>query len=256
MWVGSHFVVWCLAAVEWLWSECFLSCWSALFLDLCLERSRHIIFIFFYFHLCYWSFWVAHSSALSLEYTRQKENWALHHHVPWLPRSLPGLPSLHCSDSSYVCFLYNVWGFQLCLVGRIGKSMSAPFPQNLESTLWPALNYSSAAPPDPPLLFLRKISPELTSANPPLFAEEDWPWANICAHLPVLYIWDACRSMAFAKQCHVRAQDPNWWTPARREAERVRLTAVPPGWPPSPLLLSQSSSKWFQICPREWESLL
>ena len=23
--------------------------------------------------------------------------------------------------------------------------------------------------------FLRKISPELTSANPPLFAEEDWP---------------------------------------------------------------------------------
>ena len=25
------------------------------------------------------------------------------------------------------------------------------------------------------LFFLRKISPELTSANPPLFAEEDWP---------------------------------------------------------------------------------
>ena len=24
-------------------------------------------------------------------------------------------------------------------------------------------------------LFLRKISPELTTANPPLFAEEDWP---------------------------------------------------------------------------------
>ncbi|WP_220492936.1 hypothetical protein, partial [Klebsiella pneumoniae] len=23
--------------------------------------------------------------------------------------------------------------------------------------------------------FLRKISPELTTANPPLFAEEDWP---------------------------------------------------------------------------------
>ena len=23
--------------------------------------------------------------------------------------------------------------------------------------------------------FLRKISPELTAANPPLFAEEDWP---------------------------------------------------------------------------------
>ena len=25
------------------------------------------------------------------------------------------------------------------------------------------------------LFFLRKISPELTTANPPLFAEEDWP---------------------------------------------------------------------------------
>ena len=27
--------------------------------------------------------------------------------------------------------------------------------------------------------FLRKISPELTVANPSLFAEDDWPWANI-----------------------------------------------------------------------------
>ena len=25
------------------------------------------------------------------------------------------------------------------------------------------------------VLFLRKISPEVTTANPPLFAEEDWP---------------------------------------------------------------------------------
>ena len=44
---------------------------------------------------------------------------------------------------------------------------------------------------------LKKISPELTStANPPLFAEEDWPWANNRAHLPLLYMWDACHSMA------------------------------------------------------------
>ena len=36
--------------------------------------------------------------------------------------------------------------------------------------------------------FLRKINPELTCAvNPPLFAEEDWPWANICTHLPLLF---------------------------------------------------------------------
>ena len=46
-------------------------------------------------------------------------------------------------------------------------------------------------------LFLRKISPELTAANPPLFAEEDWPWANIHAHLPLLYMRDAYHSMAW-----------------------------------------------------------
>ena len=44
--------------------------------------------------------------------------------------------------------------------------------------------------------FLRKVSPELTAANPPLFAEEDWPWASIHAHPPLLYVWDACHSMA------------------------------------------------------------
>ena len=39
------------------------------------------------------------------------------------------------------------------------------------------------------LYFLRKISPELTStANPPLFAEEDWPWANIHPLLPLRYM--------------------------------------------------------------------
>ena len=45
-------------------------------------------------------------------------------------------------------------------------------------------------------LFLRKISPELTIANPPFFAEEDWPRANINAHLPLLYMWYTCHSMA------------------------------------------------------------
>ena len=28
------------------------------------------------------------------------------------------------------------------------------------------------------------------------FFEEDWPWANIRAHLPLLYMWDVCQSMA------------------------------------------------------------
>ena len=57
--------------------------------------------------------------------------------------------------------------------------------------------------------FLRTISPELTTANPPLFAEEDWPGANIHAHLHLLYTWDAYHSMAFAKRCHVRTRDLN-----------------------------------------------
>ena len=79
--------------------------------------------------------------------------------------------------------------------------------------------------------FLTKISPELTTASPPLFAEEDWPWANICAHLPLLYTWDAYHSMAFAKQCHVRSRNPNRRTPGRGEVERAHLTAAPPGRP-------------------------
>ena len=61
--------------------------------------------------------------------------------------------------------------------------------------------------------FLRKISPELTfAANHPLFAEEDWPWANICA----IFLCFICGTPViawFAKQCHVRTGDPNQWTP-------------------------------------------
>ena len=44
--------------------------------------------------------------------------------------------------------------------------------------------------------FFSFFSPELTTARPPLFAEEDWPWANIHIHLPLLYMWDAYHSVA------------------------------------------------------------
>ena len=73
--------------------------------------------------------------------------------------------------------------------------------------------------------FLRKFSPELISAaNPPLFVEEAWPWANIRAHLPLLYMWDACHTMA--------CQAVPWTGESQAaEAERVKLTAAPPGWP-------------------------
>ena len=65
---------------------------------------------------------------------------------------------------------------------------------------------------------LRKISPELTTANSPLFAEEDWPWANMGAHLPLLYMWDAYHSMACqAVPClHLGSEQANPGPPRSR----------------------------------------
>ena len=76
----------------------------------------------------------------------------------------------------------------------------------------------------------KKISPELTTANPALFAEEDWPWANICVHLPLLCTWDAYHSMAFAKWCHVRTRDPNLWTPGSGRCELNRYATRLARW--------------------------
>ena len=78
---------------------------------------------------------------------------------------------------------------------------------------------------------LRKISPELISApNPPLFAEEDWPSTNIHAYLPLLYMWDACHSMAWHAACRstprIRTGEP--WA---AKAEHVNLTVAPLSWP-------------------------
>ena len=78
--------------------------------------------------------------------------------------------------------------------------------------------------------FLRKINPELVSAtNPPPFAGEDWPWVNICAHPSLLYMWNACHSMAWQAMPCLHS-DPNQ-RPWAAEVERVNLTAAPPGWP-------------------------
>ena len=59
-------------------------------------------------------------------------------------------------------------------------------------------------------MFLRKLSPQLTFANPPLFSEENWPWANNCARLPLLYMWDACHGMA--------------WQAMRRSVPRIKTS--------------------------------
>ena len=80
------------------------------------------------------------------------------------------------------------------------------------------------------LFFLRKISPELTSAtNSPPPAKEDWPWAKICTHLPPLYMWDACHSMALWA---VHRSAPGIWTsePQATKVKCVNSTAAPLAW--------------------------
>ena len=74
-------------------------------------------------------------------------------------------------------------------------------------------------------------------------SEEDWPWANIHAHLPLLYMWDACHSMAWQA---VRRSPPGLQTsePQAGKAECVNLTTAPPGWP---LLVRIILKKIFEI---------
>ena len=92
-------------------------------------------------------------------------------------------------------------------------------------------------------IFWRKISPELTSGdNPPLLAEEDWPWANICAHLALLYMWDAYHSMALTSS---DISTPEIWTsdPQATKAECANLTATPPAQPPTYILEMEKHKK-------------
>ena len=75
--------------------------------------------------------------------------------------------------------------------------------------------------------FLRKISPELTSAtNPPLFPEEDWPWANIVL-LFLYFIWGR-RPPHGVQSSAMSAPGIRTGEPQPTEAERVNLTAAPP----------------------------
>ena len=76
---------------------------------------------------------------------------------------------------------------------------------------------------------MRKIGPELTSTNPPLFAEEDWSWANNCAHLPPHYM--GCRHNMARQAVHWCAPGIQTSEPGAAVAERAHLTAAPPGWP-------------------------
>ena len=89
---------------------------------------------------------------------------------------------------------------------------------------------------------MRKTSPELTAANRPLFAQEGWPWANISAHLPLLYMWTPTTAL-LAKRCHVRTRDLNWWPPGRWSG-MCKLNRCTMG--PAPIL---GNLKCFQIFP-------
>ena len=117
------------------------------------------------------------------------------------------------------------------------------FPRNCVSTATHPSAYDNSKPERCFFWGVKKISPKLTSAtNPPLFPEEAWPWANICGHLPLLYMWNACHSRAWQvvrrSACRIRAGEP--WA---AEVERVNLTAVPPGWLPEKILFDLERHK-------------
>ena len=96
--------------------------------------------------------------------------------------------------------------------------------------------------------FLRMISHKLTTASPPLFAEEAWPWANVHAHLPLLYTWEAYHTMVCqVVPCpHPGSELAN---PGPLRTGRANLTAVPPGRPLKVILSSLQSSPG--LCPME-----
>ena len=79
--------------------------------------------------------------------------------------------------------------------------------------------------------FVRKLSPELRSdVNPPPFAKEDWPWANICAHFPLLFIWDSATAWP-DKRCvtvHPGSEPVN---PLAAKVEHAHLATEPRGRP-------------------------
>ena len=91
-------------------------------------------------------------------------------------------------------------------------------------------------------IYLRKISPELTSAaKPPLFPEEDWPWANIRACF-FYFIYGMPATVWPAKQCLGPHPGSEPWA---AEVECVNLTTVPPGWPLSYTIYFFHFSLWL-----------
>ena len=76
-----------------------------------------------------------------------------------------------------------------------------------------------------------KLIPSMTSCFWfVFFGEEDWPWANICANLPLFLYVGHCYSMAWWAVCK---SSPRIWTCKlwATKAECMNLTTIPLGQP-------------------------
>lgn len=76
------------------------------------------------FAFTHWGFHIGSffSSKYRVYKANRKSRGSHHHDFPLILRFLALLyPSLHLSESSYVCFTYNIQGFKFYLAGKIGK---------------------------------------------------------------------------------------------------------------------------------------
>ena len=80
-------------------------------------------------------------------------------HPPTSPHCVPGL-----------CTATPLSGLSLVVSAQLQVSAQCPLSERPLSCFTLPLTHTTLF-----FFLLRKISPELTAANPPLFAEEDWP---------------------------------------------------------------------------------
>ena len=120
-----------------------------------------------------------------------------------------------------------------------------PFHGFLSSRVSP-LNFHWSVPcPNWTQASRAEFSPQLLLSAPlsfSFFGEEDWPWANICAILPLVCMGDA--TTAWADE--VCRSVPRIWThkPWAAKVEHANLTSMPPGRPPQ-VHHFQLTKSWF-----------
>ena len=105
--------------------------------------------------------------------------------------------------------------FMNLVVEQIGVWISS-LQLGLESIIWEFSAHKLYLKPQPISLFS--------------FGGEDLPWANICASLPLFYMWDAATAW-LDERCvgpHLRSE------PWVAKVEHKTLTSMPPPCPPPP----------------------